>query len=183
MAGEETLGGRAGRGGRLVRAFERACEASALFGALALVGGMIVVLADVATRRTLGSPITGVTDLVQLAVVASACLALPLAFARGTHVAVEFLADRLPAGPKRLLRVAVALAEAGLLLLLLLYGWRQAEARLLLGDVSPTLGLPVLLYWAPYLAGIGLSVPAALFALLPAREGTVFAAGADGAGA
>jgi TRAP-type C4-dicarboxylate transport system permease small subunit len=177
------LGGCTGRGARLVRAFERSCEASALLGALALFGGMAVVLADVATRRTLGSPITGVTDLVQLAVVASACLALPLAFARGTHVAVEFLTDRLPEGPRRFLRVAVALAEAGLLLLLLLYGWRQAEARLLLGDVSPTLGLPVLLYWAPYLIGIGLSVPAALLALLPGREPSAVAGGAEGPGA
>ncbi len=183
MAGGQALGGRTGDGRRLVRAFERLCEASALVGALALFGGMAVVLADVATRRTLGSPITGVTDLVQLAVVASACLALPLAFARGTHVAVEFLTDRLPAGARRLLRAAIALAEAGLLLLLLLYGWRQAEARLLLGDVSPTLGLPVLLYWAPYLVGIGLSVPAALLALLPAREATAVANGAEGPGA
>lgn len=183
MAGGATLGGCAGRGGRLARGFERLCEASALLGALALFGGMAVVLADVATRRTLGSPIRGVTDLVQLAVVASACLALPLAFARGTHVTVAFLTDRLPAGARRALRAAVALAEAGLLLLLLLYGWRQAEARLLLGDVSPTLGLPVLLYWAPYLLGIGLSVPAALLALLPLREATAVAPGAEDPGA
>jgi|GEM_PF-3743431 len=155
---------------RVTLALLRLCEASALASALALLFGMAVVLADILTRRLIAAPLTGVNDLVQLAVVATACLALPLAFARGGHVAVAFLTDRLPPAFRSWLLVAVAFAEGVLLLLLLVHGWRQFENRLAMGDVSSTLGLPVALYWAPYLFGVGLSVPAALLPVL--RLGT-----------
>jgi len=164
-------------GSLIARALLRLCEASALASALALLFGMAVVLVDILTRRLIAAPLTGVNDLVQLAVVATACLALPLAFARGGHVAVAFLTDRLPNAFKSWLLFAVAIAEAALLLLLLVHGWRQFESRLAMGDVSSTLGLPVALYWAPYLFGIGLSVPAALLPLL--RVGTGPDAGAE----
>jgi TRAP-type C4-dicarboxylate transport system permease small subunit len=170
MTGGEAGAAVAARRARILRPFLFLCEASALLGALALFFGMAVVLADVLTRRIVAWPIVGVNDLVQLSVVASACLALPLAFARGGHVAVAFLTDRLPHAFKSWLLFAVAIAEAALLLLLLVHGWRQFESRLAMGDVSSTLGLPVALYWAPYLFGIGLSLPAALLPLL--RVGT-----------
>ena len=171
MTGGEAGAAVAARRARILRPFLSLCEASALLGALALFFGMAVVLADVLTRRIVAWPIVGVNDLVQLAVVASACLALPLAFARGGHVAVAFLTDRLPPAFRSWLLFAVALAEATLLLLLLVHGWRQFESRLAMGDVSSTLGLPVALYWAPYLFGIGLSLPAALLPLLRAGAG------------
>jgi TRAP-type C4-dicarboxylate transport system permease small subunit len=164
-------------GSLIARALLRLCEASALASALALLFGMAVVLVDILTRRLIAAPLTGVNDLVQLAVVATACLAFPLAFARRAHVVVEFLTDRFPAPLRHWLFRAVALVEAALLVLLLLYGWNQFENRLALGDVSSTLGLPVALYWAPYLFGIGLSVPAALLPLL--RVGTGPDAGAE----
>lgn len=153
------------RGARIARPVLLLCEASALGSAMGLLFAMAVVLADILTRRLIATPLTGVNDLVQLAVVATACLAFPLAFARGSHVAVEFLTDRLPAPLRRALARAVAVGEAAFLLLLLLYGWRQFESRLAMGDVSPTLGLPIALYWLPYLFGVALSVPAALLAL------------------
>lgn len=164
MAGSKVAAGGPRHGARIARPVLVLCATSALGSALALLFGMVVVLADILTRRLIASPLTGVNDLVQLAVVATACLAFPLAFARGSHVAVEFLTDRLPAPLRRGLARAVAMAEAALLLLLLLYGWRQFESRLAMGDVSPTLGLPIALYWLPYLFGVALSVPAALLA-------------------
>lgn len=176
MAGSEAAAAGLRRGKRLARPLLVLCEASALGSALALLFGMAVVLADILTRRLIAAPLTGVNDLVQLAVVATACLAFPLAFARGSHVAVEFLTDRLPAPLRRALARAVAVAEAALLLLLFLYGWRQFESRLAMGDVSPTLGLPIALYWLPYLFGIAFSVPAALLA--PRAEPAEVASGA-----
>ena len=77
MAGPRPAAAAGGRAFGVVCAFERACAASALAGALALAAGMIVVLADILTRRLLATPLVGVNDLVQLAVVASACLAKP----------------------------------------------------------------------------------------------------------
>jgi len=178
MAGPRPAAAAGGRAFGVVCAFERACAASALAGALALAAGMIVVLADILTRRLLATPLVGVNDLVQLAVVASACLALPLAFARGAHVAVEFVTRRWPGGVQRGLVRTLALVEAGFLLLLFVYGVEQARSRLSLGDVSPTLGLSVAVYWLPYLFGIGLSIPAALLALLDPRP--KLASGAPG---
>lgn len=159
MAEDPTARPAAGRAA-LAQLVLRAAELAAVLGAIALLCGMLVVLADVLTRRTLGSPLRGVNDLVQLAVIGSACLALPLAFARGSHVAVEFLTRRLPPPLQRALSWLVAAAEAGFLLMLFLFGLQQARLRLAMGDVSPTLGLPVAVYWLPYLLGIGLALPA-----------------------
>lgn len=146
--------------------FLSSCEASALAGALALLLAMVVVLVDIATRRSVGSPITGLNDLIQLAVVACSCLAMPLAFARRAHVEVSFVTNRLPQFARRGLARIVAIAEAGLLALLFVHGWQQALLRQSFGDASPTLGLPVVIYWGPYLLGIGLSALAALGPLL-----------------
>jgi TRAP-type C4-dicarboxylate transport system permease small subunit len=77
--------------GFLPRMADRVARWLAYAGMALLCGAMLVQIADIATRRTLGFSILGTIDLTQLGVMGCVFLAMPLAFLRGTHVGVEFL--------------------------------------------------------------------------------------------
>jgi TRAP-type C4-dicarboxylate transport system permease small subunit len=133
-------------------------------GTALLCGAMLVQIADIATRRTLGFSILGVIDLTQLGVMGCVFLSMPLAFLRGTHVAVEFLTDLLPAPALRAVKLGGGLLGAAFMLALAWYGLLQARIALAQGDKSVTLGIPMILYWAPLLVGTLASAAAGLVA-------------------
>lgn len=151
----------------LFRAFERVCLIAALLGVAALLAAMAVTVADI-VLRPLGSAVPGVVDLVQLAVMAGAFLAIPYTFISDGHVSVDLLAQNLPARLAALLRLLAALLATGLLALMLYYGWQSAWQQHAFGDVSQTIGIPLFWYWTPLLAGLALSALATL--LLIGRE-------------
>lgn len=152
---------------RLFRAFEQVCLIAALLGVAALFGAMAVTVADI-VLRPLGNAVPGVVDLVQLAVMAGAFLAIPYTFISDGHVSVDLLAQNLPARLAALLRLLAALLATGLLALMLYYGWQSAWQQHAFGDVSQTIGIPLFWYWTPLLAGLALSALATL--LLIGRE-------------
>lgn len=152
----------------------RIARVVALVGAAALGGAMLVTVADVGLRPV-ETGIFGVVDLVQLGVMAAAWLAIPYCFLTDSHVSVDLLAQNLPARLAAALRALGAILAAGLMALILVYGWQTAEQQAQFGDVSSTLALPKTWYWAPLLAGAALSVFAtaliAVQALLAALTG------------
>ena len=139
-------------------------------GMALLCGAMLVIIVDISTRKTLGFSILGTIDLTQLGVMGCVFLAMPLAFLRGTHVHVEFVTDLLPAPLLRALRLAAGLLAAAFMLALAWYGLRQAQIQLAQGDKSVTLGIPMILYWAPLLLGSLASAATALIAALRAPD-------------
>jgi TRAP-type C4-dicarboxylate transport system permease small subunit len=141
---------------------ERLARWLAYAGVAMLCGGVLVLIADIATRRTLGFSILGTIDLTQLAVMGCVYLAMPLAFLRGAHVSVEFITDAMPAPLARACRVAAALLTTLLLAALAWYSFGQARIGFAQGDRSVTLGIPMILYWAPLLVGLGGSTLAAV---------------------
>ena len=147
----------------------------AYLGMLLLCGAMLVVIADIAARKSIGFSILGTIDLTQLGVMGCVFLSMPLAFLRGTHVGVEFVTDRLPAPLLRALKCVVGLLGAAFMLALAWYGLGQARIQLAQGDVSVTLGIPMILYWVPLLVGcLGSAAAgaiAALAALAPSEAG------------
>jgi len=159
------------------RLADRALSALALIGVLALMAGVAVLMADIATRKTIGFSVLGMIDLTQLAQMACVFLVLPLAFLRRSHISVDFVTDRLP--PRALAAVELCSALLGIALLgaILWYSWEQAAIQVAQRDVSVTLGIPMAAYWAPLLLGTALSVLALLliflkdfFALLAGRR-------------
>lgn len=140
-------------------------------GMALLCSAMLVQIADIATRRTLGFSILGTIDLTQLGVMGCVFLSMPLAFLRGTHVGVEFLTDKLPAPLLRAVKLAAGLTGAAFMLALAWYGMLQAQIALAQGDKSVTLGIPMILYWAPLLVGTLGSAATALAAALAAWRG------------
>jgi len=147
---------------------DRTARWLAYAGMALLCGAMLVQIADIAARRTLGFSILGTIDLTQLGVMGCVFLAMPLAFLRGTHVGVEFLTDRLPRPLLRLVKLGAGLIGAAFMLALAWYGLLQAQIQLAQGDKSVTLGIPMILYWLPLLAGSLASAATALIAALGA---------------
>lgn len=133
-------------------------------GAGLLLAAMLLLMVDIATRKSIGFSILGIIDLTQLGVMGCVFLAMPLAFVRGTHVGVEFVTDALPAPLLRLVKLAAGLLGAAFMLAVFWYGLEQAKIQLAQGDRSVTLGLPMILYWAPLLVGSLGSAAAALVA-------------------
>lgn len=131
--------------------------ALAVLGVAAYCGAALVTVADV-LGRTVGLPVEGVVDLVQLFVVTGAWLVMPYAFMTGAHVSVDFVVNALPSAlrvPLQLFAAAVALVLVGLMLR---YGFDTFEVRTMFGDRSQQLGIPVAWYWYPLLAGLTVSL-------------------------
>lgn len=144
---------------------ERVAVWLAAAGVGALMLAILIVTADIVTRKSLGFSIRGTIDLTQLAQMACAFLALPYVFLRESNVSVEAFTDRLPRRAQRVVRRVAATLTLALMLAITWYSLLQAGIQMSLGDKSVTLGIPILAYWLPTLAGMALSCAAAAIVL------------------
>ena len=147
---------------RALRVADRLTRAVALAGAALLVVCMLVTVADVALRRTAGIAIIGTVDLTQLFVMAAVFTGIPYAFMTGSHVSVDLFVDRLGPRATELGKALGALLGCALMTLVFRYGLAQAQLQLAYGDVSQTIGIPILWYWLPLLVGGALATFATL---------------------
>jgi TRAP-type C4-dicarboxylate transport system permease small subunit len=146
----------------LERAADRLFGWLALAGVLLLMAAMLVVMADIVARKLAGFSITGTVDIQQLAQMACVFFVLPLAFLREANITIDFVSDPLPPRALAGLRCAVQLVCAILLGAMAWYSLGQASIQVGNGDKSQTLGIPLVLYWVPLLAGLVMSVAATL---------------------
>lgn len=127
-----------------------------------LLAAVLITIADIALRSLSFSGVPGTVDLMQLAVMWAALLAIPAAFLTGEHVAIDLFTKSLPMRVQQALRLlALALAIAALALIAW-YGVQQAWREHSAGDQTQTLGFPFGIYWLPLLAGMALSSLACL---------------------
>ena len=159
----------------------RLARIAALAGMAALIGAVLLTVADIALRQLLGVAVIGTLDMVQLCVMTAVFLAIPYGFLTGSHVAIEMATDALP--PRALALVKAAAALAGCLFMAAVgwFGLEQATLQYGYGDVSQTIGIPMIAYWVPLLAGAGLSILAT--AVLAVRLLIEAAIGVDPIGA
>lgn len=150
----------------MLRLADRLAFALALSGIGVLGLATLVLMADIAARKTIGFSITGTVDLTQLAQMFCVSLALPLAFLREGHVSVDFITDRLPARALTCLKGVAHLVCMVLLAAIAWYSLEQAGTQIAQGDKSQTLALPIALYWAPLLIGTLLAAIASLLLAL-----------------
>jgi TRAP-type C4-dicarboxylate transport system permease small subunit len=132
------------------------------------MAGVAVLMVDIVTRKSIGFSILGMIDLTQLAQMACVFLVLPLAFLRESHISVDFFTERLPLRVRAGIECVSALLGVALLGAILWYSWGQAAIQVGQGDRSITLGIPMLWYWTPLLAGTALSIFACLVVLAKA---------------
>lgn len=141
---------------------EHATRLVAWFGMLLLVCAVLVTVTDILTRRSVNVSIYGLVDLTQLFVMGFVFLSIPYGFMLGSHVSVEFATDAL--SPRTLAGVKSLAALLGTVLMLAIcsFSWSRAMQQIENGDVSQTLGMPFIWYWAPLLFGALLSVATGL---------------------
>ncbi len=133
------------------------CAALAAGGVLCLLAAVALTVGDVALRRSVGVAVPGTVDLTQLCVVACVYAAMPYTFLVGGHVAVEVITERLPPRAVALCELLALLLSLALMLGLFRYALDQAILQHGYGDRSQTIGVPILFYWTPLLAGLLLS--------------------------
>ena len=136
------------------------------------MAGVAALMVDIAARKTVGFSILGMIDLTQLAQMACVFLVLPLAFLKESHVSVDFITERFPPRARAAIECVSALIAIVLLAAILWYSWGQARIQVSQGDRSVTLGIPMLWYWAPLLAGTALSIAACGLVLFKAMLST-----------
>lgn len=139
---------------------------SAVTGVAAYAAAALFTVGDVIGRQ-IGMPIPGVIDLVQLCVLGGAWLVIPYAFLTGAHVGVDLLVDSFPRALEKLLRVIAGLAAIALLGLMFNYCYDTFQQKLMFGDRSQQLGIPIFYFWIPLLYGVALSIVAAALAIIP----------------
>lgn len=139
---------------------------SAATGVAAYAAAALFTVGDVVGRQ-IGMPIPGVVDLVQLCVVGGAWLVIPYAFLTGAHVGVDLLVESFPRVLETLLRTIAGLAAIALLTLMFNYCYETFQQKLMFGDRSQQLGIPIFYFWIPLLYGVALSIVAAALAIIP----------------
>lgn len=164
---------RAGSGQRRRAAIERLfawaeniTRLAAWFGMLLLGCAALVTVADILTRRSLNVSVYGLVDLTQLFVMGFVFLSIPYGFMRESHVSVEFVTDALPPRALAWVKSLAALLGTALMLAMTNFSWSRAMQQMENGDVSQTLGMPFIWYWAPLLVGALLSVAASLLQMM-----------------
>lgn len=161
----------------MIRFIEASSRWMTLFGQSLLCLVILMVMADILLRQSIGFTVPGAIDLVQLGVMASFFLALPSAFLHDANVGVEFITDPLPPRALATVKALAALLGALFMATMTWYCAGQAWLQIGQGDRSQTIGVPIVLYWAPLLAGSLLSVTTGL--LLCVRHAVIAAGGRD----
>lgn len=122
-----------------------------------LLAAVLITIADIALRSISNAGVPGTVDLMQLAVMWSALLAIPAAFLTGEHVAIDLFTRALPTRLQQALRLFALLLAIAALALIAWYGALQAWREHQGGDSTQTLGFPFGIYWLPLLIGMALS--------------------------
>jgi len=134
---------------------ERLLKLLSLVGTAAIVVGVALTMTDIGLRSVSTLTVKGIVDIMQLCVLTGAMLAIPFGFLTDQHVAIDVFAGRMPVTVQVALRIVAALLGTLFLGAVAWFSFRQAMTEY--GDRSQTIGIPMIWYWAPFLAGIALS--------------------------
>jgi len=132
---------------------------------VALLAMMLLTTSDVILRKLVNQPITGVTELVELALGASFFFAMPGVFARGANIAVDMIDQWTPALTGALKRLAAIL----MVITLATLTWKMWQPLLDIvsfGDTSADLQIPKIWYMAPAWGGVMVSLLVTIGVLL-----------------
>ena len=132
---------------------------------LALLAMMLTTTTDVVLRKLINQPVTGATELVELALGITFFFAAPGVFARGANIAVDMIDAWLPAWRNALKRLSALLAVLTLGLLTW-HMWKPMLDIISYGDTSADLQIPKIWFMAPAWFGIAVALLMAVYLLL-----------------
>lgn len=132
---------------------------------LALLAMMLMTSTDVILRKLVDKPITGVPEMVELALGIAIFFAAPGVFARGANIAVDMIDHWLPAWIGALKRLSAFLMVVTLGVLTW-HMWKPMVDILAYGDTSADLQIPKIWFMAPAWVGVAVSLLVAATILL-----------------
>lgn len=130
----------------------------ALAGTGAFLVAVALTVADIGLRSVSTLTVAGLTDIVTLCTMIGAMLAIPYGFASDSHVSIDVFTSRLSEGAQRRLRLLAAVLGAAFLGGVCWFSTAQALTEYGYGDRSQSIGIPMIWYWLPLLAGTALAV-------------------------
>lgn len=158
---------------------------------VAILATVVITLIDVVLRSAsfLSVPFTGyrttwaiegVVDLGQLLVMASAALAIAVAFFYGKHVTIDLIEEHLPPVGRFATAVLAAVLSTGFLAACLWAVFGDMQTQREMNTTSATLAIPYLYFSLPLLAGLALSVMAIVVRFVGLAKNDGAAPGSDG---
>ena len=118
---------------------------------------VLLTISDVTMRKFVDKPMTGVTEMVELALGGAFFFALPGVFWRCAHITMDIIDDHLPQWRLALQRVATVF-NAIVLVVLVWHMWQPMLDVISFGDTSADLQIPKIWFMAPAWLGILLSL-------------------------
>ena len=155
-----------------VQRFLLVLDSLAVLMVLAMV---LLTITDVSMRKFVDKPMTGVTEMVELALGGAFFFALPGVFWRCAHITMDIIDDHWPQWRSTLQRVATAF-NALVLVVLVWHMWQPMLDVISFGDTSADLQIPKIWFMAPAWMGILFSL---LVVMLQMWMGTEPAAAKD----
>jgi TRAP-type C4-dicarboxylate transport system permease small subunit len=137
-----------------VQRFLLVLDSLAVLMVLAMV---LLTITDVSMRKFVDKPMTGVTEMVELALGVAFFFALPGVFWRCAHITMDIIDDHSPQWRSTLQRVATAF-NALVLVVLVWHMWQPMLDVIAFGDTSADLQIPKIWFMAPAWMGILLSL-------------------------
>ncbi len=147
-------------GNIFVRVTNVTVTASAAVAGVVLIALMLLTVADVVGRYFFNSPLNGVFDLTQFAVLIMTFLSFAYCGFRGAHVMIELLYDRIPKGAQFACRRASNAIGA---VLFAVIAWRSVIQSFDVREFNETSQLLTIPFWPFYYV---VAFGAALFALV-----------------
>lgn len=155
-----------------VQRFLLVLDSLAVLMVLAMV---LLTITDVSMRKFVDKPMTGVTEMVELALGVAFFFALPGVFWRCAHITMDIIDDHWPQWQSALQSVATAF-NALVLVVLVWHMWQPMLDVISFGDTSADLQIPKIWFMAPAWMGILFSL---LVVMLQMWMGTEPAAAKD----
>ncbi len=137
-----------------VQRFLLVLDSLAVLMVLAMV---LLTITDVSMRKFVDKPMTGVTEMVELALGVAFFFALPGVFWRCAHITMDIIDDHWPQWRSALQRVATAF-NALVLVVLVWHMWQPMLDVISFGDTSADLQISKIWFMAPAWVGILLSL-------------------------
>jgi TRAP-type C4-dicarboxylate transport system permease small subunit len=137
-----------------VQRFLLVLDSLAVLMVLAMV---LLTITDVSMRKFVDKPMTGVTEMVELALGVAFFFALPGVFWRCAHITMDIIDDHWPQWRSALQRMATAF-NAMVLVVLVWHMWQPMLDVISFGDTSADLQIPKIWFMAPAWVGILLSL-------------------------
>jgi TRAP-type C4-dicarboxylate transport system permease small subunit len=137
---------------------ERAARVFGIAAALILIFMMLFTTVAVSMRQFFNTPVLGVVDVMELALVALIFVAMPGVFLRDDNVTVDIVDQFVPRKVRIALRMLGLIISLAFLVMMMVQMLPQAADKWEHGEVTMTLGINRFVHWVPIMFGFATSI-------------------------